>query len=423
MNKIFISIASKEKVLGEVFSRTIDHIFAGKLSCSLLELKPGDEWKRKIKQNLTECNILVSFLTPFYTERPWAYVEWAAFWFSEDKHTILILPEQNSNQISQLFDPFHDVQAAFIDDEESIRHVLQKIQEITGIVGRNINSGGNELSKELVRHFNEIQLKRKIDKYSIFKTNLDNLPFYDNEIKEIALHFYDIHDSNSFMKISERILSEETKYEIAKYILLKKDYTSFKQFLALIDSNDKLLAILRFLIYHDNHQDTPLVIEIIEKIKATSETSLITFCKDLVRNDLFESAIFNRIIDSFELNSTKRNIYLYLVEKNIQISISDRILEKIDSNVERVKIAIYYARSNKFDIFVSIMKTINNTGELFKLFRQINEYNLNDDYFLIIIKQINTKATISDMISYARENHFNTKIVNELVGRKAELID
>jgi len=421
MNKIFISIASKEKILGEAFSRKIDHVFDGKLSCSLLELKPGDEWKRKIKQNLTECNILVSFLTPFYTERPWAYVEWAAFWFSEDKHTILILPEQSSNQISQLFDPFHDVQAAFIDDEESIRLVLQKIQEITGIDGRNLNSEGNNLSKELSKHYSEIQLKRRIDRFSIFKTNLDNLPFYDNEIKEIALHFYDIHDSESFMKISERILSEEIKYEIAKYILLKKDYTTFKGFLELIDTNDKLLAILKFLVYHDKHQDTPIVIDVIEKIKATSELSLITFCKDLIRNELYESAIFKRIVNLFELDSSKRKIYELLTEKNIFNSMSDNILKNITSNAERVKIAINYAKSSKFDLFASIMTTINNNAELYKLFRLITENKLNDEYLHSIIIQTNNSATISDMIYYAKEKHFDNTIINSLEERKTQL--
>ena len=157
MNKIFISIATKEKILGEVFSKTIDHVFDGKITCSLLDLKPGDEWKRKLKQNLSECNILVSFLTPYYTERPWAYVEWAAFWFEENKHTILILPDHNSNQLSQLFEPFHDVQAAFLDDEESIRLVLQQIHDITGINGRNVNSEGNKLSRNLLDAYNELR--------------------------------------------------------------------------------------------------------------------------------------------------------------------------------------------------------------------------------------------------------------------------
>jgi hypothetical protein len=248
---------------------------------------------------------------------------------------------------------------------------------------------------------------------------MDNLPFYDNEIKEIALHFYDIHDSNSFIKISERILSEETKYEIAKYILLKKDYTSFKEFLVLIDSNDKLLAILKFLVYHDKHQDTQIVIDIIEKIKTTSELSLITFCKDLIRNELYESVIFKKIVSFFELDSSKRKIYEFLIERNIKNSISDSILNNIISNVERVKIAINYARSNQFDLFLSIMTTINNNAELYKLFRLITEYKLNDDYLFSIIKQTNSSGTISDLIYYVKEKHFDKKFLIALEERKA----
>ena len=278
MSKIFISVASKEKALGEIFSRSVDHIFNGNLTCQLLELKPGDEWKRQIKSNLSECDILVSFLTPFFIEKPWAYVEWAAFWLSEDKYTFLILPEQYNASISQLFDPFHDVQAAFINDEESIENILLKIQQISGgVAGRSFKSEGNKLSKDLCIEYNEILMKRKTEKYSIYKNDLDKLPFFDHEIKEIALHFYDIDESKSFFDISEKIMSEEIKYEMAKYILSKKDYTTFNSFIDLIETNDKLLALLKWLVYREDQADTPIVIKVIDKIKSTSGNSILPY--------------------------------------------------------------------------------------------------------------------------------------------------
>jgi hypothetical protein len=420
MSRIFISIASKEKKLGEIFSNTIDHVFAGNLSCSLLDLKPGDEWKRKIKDNLKECDILVSFLTPFYIERPWAYVEWSAFWLSENKHTLLVLPEHDGGSISQMFDPFHDVQAVFLNNDESIRNLLSRIQEISEIAGKNLNSEGNKLAKELYREYNDILKKRQTDKYSIYKNNLDSLPFSDDEKQKIALHFYDVNEFDLFLKISERIISEEKKYEIGKYLLSKKDYKNFGVFLNLIDTSDKLLALLKYLVFIDNQIDSPIVFDVVNRIKYTSATSLFIFVKDLYRNNFTNSRIYEIIVNSIDNYTDLYKLYIFLCENKADTNSINQVYLRIESNVDRGKIARYYAEKDDIISFDKVINDITNNAELFRLFRLINkECSVDNKYFEHTINLIKTSATISDLLRYSIEQKMDNTLI-ELIKQQQE---
>lgn len=418
MNEIFISVAIKEKVLGQIFSKYIDNVFEGKLSCSLLEINPGDEWKRKIKENLDKCNVLVSFLTPFYTERPWAYVEWAAFWFSENKHTLLIFPEFKDNQMIQLFSPFHDVQAAFIDNDETIRCLLKKIQDITNISGKNINSEGNKLAAELITAYKNILLEKKSNEYSIYKEDIEKLPFYDSEIKEIALHFYKTHDSDTFFRISQRIISEEIKYEIAKYILYNKDYNYFSTFVSNIDSGDKLIALLKTIVYQHHQQDSEITFQLIEKIKCTSEDYLVIFIKDLVKNGLIKSNLYNYLFSCLGLDNSKRRVFFFLYELGYEGIILDNIISSIESNVEKVRIALYFAENKKINEFNSLIQLISNSSELFRLFRKLWMSNITDEYLIQTLNNIKNKTTMQDILSYSLKNNLSAKIINHIENLK-----
>jgi hypothetical protein len=421
MSKIFISIASKEKALGDIFSQAIDNVFQGNIKCSLLDLKPGDEWKRKLKENLQECDILVSFLTPLYIERPWAYVEWSAFWFCDNKHTILILPEQNNASINQIFDPFHDVQAAFMNDEESMRNTLQGIQQISGITGKNVNSEGNELSKKLSAEYDELLLKRKTGEYAIYRNDITKLPVSDAEVRGIAIHFYNIHESETFFNISERIISEEIKYEMAKYILSKKDITTFTSFVDLIDTNDKLLALLKYLVYQESQTDTPIIHKIINKIKATSEDALLPFVKDLVRNKLVHSSIFGILTKALEKDLCKRNLYTYLHENGIEASILENVLQSIDSNVEKGKIAVYYALRGDTNAFKGLVDSIDNSSEKIRLFRKLHKANIQDGYLELVISQISNSVSLSDLLLYSKENNVDNRLVDLIIKQREKV--
>lgn len=112
VKKIFVSHASKDKVITELFQDLILH---GGLSVPITEIfnsttngtkiESGDDWREAIKENLNSAMIIFLIITPNYKESEVCLNEMGAAWMSEAKVIPLIVPPINYKTVGVLQEP------------------------------------------------------------------------------------------------------------------------------------------------------------------------------------------------------------------------------------------------------------------------------------------------------------------------------
>jgi hypothetical protein len=78
--RIFISHATYDTTVAKVLRDILGRAGVGRTFLDADDLRPGDHWLPDVRSALTECDAVVSLLTPEFKSRPWMAAEWACFW-------------------------------------------------------------------------------------------------------------------------------------------------------------------------------------------------------------------------------------------------------------------------------------------------------------------------------------------------------
>lgn len=411
--KVFISVSSKERKLGEAFIKQLALLFDNKLDFSLFDIPTGVVWKNKLKSNLAESDILISILTPYYLQSPWAYIEWTPFWLA-DKHTFIVIPSREKVSDSRL-DVFKDVQFAFFNEVDKLISLVNQINSITGI---NCNDDPRliyGLRDSLVDTYETILKEDKAAKYDRY-TISNTLPFADTEKEEYALHFYQKKDYTTFEQIVEKISSEEVKFEIARKILEYHDIELFRKMVSSLYSGDRLLSLLIYIVYIKDNRDLSYREAVIEQMGNMGDNCLIQFLLYMIKNGIDKDGLFDIVVDKLEMDMSKRVIYNALWEKGEQKK-AKKVFLNISGNTERTYISAFHAKNGEFLVFKDRMIAIKNDREKVKLIaylkdRSLLDYDAHRKYYDAIVMNMDKKDPLEDLLIKYKFD-FLSQIVND----------
>jgi hypothetical protein len=127
--KVFVSHSHPDKPLVDALATLIKNIFGSSVSLSISSEKAGKEgveagedWKKWIHERITECDIMLVVMTPYFVKRPWGMTE-VGFAKGKDKAIVPVLFGLSSSEIPGAL---QDLQAIQGDDKQDIRRVLNK---------------------------------------------------------------------------------------------------------------------------------------------------------------------------------------------------------------------------------------------------------------------------------------------------------
>lgn len=397
--KVFISVSSKEKKLGEAFVNRLTILFDNKLEFSLFDIPTGVVWKNKLKSNLEESSILISILTPFYLQSPWAYIEWTPFWLA-DKHTFIAIPSREMSD-SRL-DVFKDLQFVFFNEVDKLTSLVNQIKSITRI---NCNEDPRliyDLRDSLVNTYDSILKENAAVKYDRYTIDYD-LPFADTEKEEYAMHFYQKKDYTTFKQIVEKISSEEVKFEIARKILEYHDIDSFKEMASLLYSGDRLLSLLIYVVYVKDNRDLNYREAVIKQMANIGDNCLMQFLLYMIKNGIDKDGLFETIANELVLDMSKRVVYTALW-KNAEQERAEVIYRAIIGNPEKVIICSVHAQNGELEVFKDRITLIANDREMIRLIRHMkvrHNLNYNDykSYYDLVVNNMTGEVELRDLFT------------------------
>ena len=381
--KVFISVSSKEKKLGETFINRLTLLFDNKLEFSLFDIPIGVVWKSKLP-----------------------------FWLA-DKHTFIVIPSRKMSD-SRL-DVFKDVQFAFFNEVEKLTSLVNQIKSITGI---NCNDDPRliyDLRDSLVNTYDAILKEDKAAKFDRYTIEHD-LPFADTEKEEYAMHFYQKKDYSTFEQIVEKISSGEVKFEIARRILEYHDIDSFRKIVSLLYSGDRLLSLLIYIVYIKDNRDLNYREAVIEQMTTMGDECLIHFLLYMIKNGIDKDGLFETVLDKLEMDMSRRIVYFALWEKG-EKSRAESVYHNIVGNPEKVIISSRHAQNKEFEVFKNRIALIINDNENIRLIVRMIEkfhlkYNEFKDYYDSIIKNMRSEPELRRL--YKNYNYdFLPRVIND----------
>jgi hypothetical protein len=128
MKKLFISHSTQEAALSTEVCTQLGNAFCGDITFinTSEQLASGANWKKYIREHLSNCDAGLFLLTPQYIKSPWAIAEFTAFWL--DERPMFLLSIGNLDR-KKLFAPLFDFQIASIDDEGDVKNLFKALSE------------------------------------------------------------------------------------------------------------------------------------------------------------------------------------------------------------------------------------------------------------------------------------------------------
>lgn len=431
MKKVFISVSSMEKDLGTLFKNALVRLFNEKMEgCFLFNIPPGAYWKKTIKENLQRSDILVSILSPHYLKRPWAYVEWTAFWLDDNKHIFILVPDKDVLTNSYYNAIFNYTQSASFEESDALVNMIYEIGKALGYSEQELSlrvdqTIVHDLIRDLKQNYAEILKKIKSVEFDRYKDNAVELPFSDAEKKDIALHFFEKKDDETFVRIFGKILSEEIKFEIAKIVLAKENVKLFQEVISTIFSSDRLVSILVYIVYQKqivNHEFRNIVIN---QMDTTGDVPLMEFLLYMIRNGYENNDLFLKVVSLLDDDLARRIVYLNLYEKE-RYNEAKYVFSKLTGNPEKRVIALKFAEKDNFEMFSKVVKKITNCSELFRLIKglELKDKNIDKKYIEEIVSHINESPTLACVLNYFVEEELceSYSSISEIINSKLEKI-
>jgi hypothetical protein len=123
--RIFISHASSDTLTAKVMKDVLGRAGVGRTFLDADDLRPGDHWLPRIKDAISECDAVITLLTPEFAGRPWMSAEWACFW-AADKTTYVLRLDVPRHEV---FQPMQGCQDADLSSVSSVTAFLDAVAE------------------------------------------------------------------------------------------------------------------------------------------------------------------------------------------------------------------------------------------------------------------------------------------------------
>lgn len=340
--KIFLSFSSSDETLAREVRKTINDAFKGavELFFSSADILPGTEWKLKISESLKEYDAILLILTPHYIKRPWAYIEWSAFWLN-NKKAYLVITE--GVDIQELVSPMRDTQIAGLFNESDVKKLFIAIAADAQFKDPIPYSDATKLAIRSKTIYDDIKYNEEKIRFSPYKTNLELLPNDDIKKKEIFWYFYDKEsDEAAAARIFERINDNSLKGDILQKLVEKGDYELIEKTFEFVESKNNLLPLLKALV-QAGHENSSLLEKILDYIKV-GQTALRSFGEFLISNIGDQSKTLPLLLPHFSNMAELRKLGQFLVDNGYTRShIFDKIVSNMagKNNAEWQKLLIY----------------------------------------------------------------------------------
>lgn len=321
--KIFLSYSVQETELAEFIRNALNRAFKNKVEFIFNSIRGGEKWKEVLQKALKESDASLTILTPKYLQRPWAYIEWSAFWLNE-KTTYLILTDDI--EVRDIVSPMRDIQCTQVFSENDVIKLIESIAEKA-----KCNFVPYEIVAEIVNKSKAIYEKIISDdereKYSIYKGAARYLPNDDFKKVEILWYFFEKEsDRDSFSEVFKSINDNSIKGNILMRLLEKREHDLIDSLYESVESKNNLLPVLRGLI--ENGFDNSELADKILSYVSGSQPALRSFCEYLVNNRLVDSKILTNAIALFTNRGELRRVGECLIDNGyVSHKIFDLIVE------------------------------------------------------------------------------------------------
>ena len=131
--KLFLSCYSAELAVARALKSGLEYAFKKNLDIELPMdgMKCGDDWTEYIKERLSDCDGLISIITPAYAKRAWCIAEFVPFWMAGKKvFPVTIGFEDASTDIFKLVTDKY--QTARLEDSDDVEKLLEAIGAFCG---------------------------------------------------------------------------------------------------------------------------------------------------------------------------------------------------------------------------------------------------------------------------------------------------
>jgi hypothetical protein len=126
-NRIFLSHAAKDQEIAICLKKVIEGAIPGSdvfVSSDTEDLRPGDEWVKRIRENLREANLLLLLASERGLTRPWVWYETGSAWSREIRMIPCCLGRVRKSGLSA---PFSSYQALNVDEAVDFKNLLTEI--------------------------------------------------------------------------------------------------------------------------------------------------------------------------------------------------------------------------------------------------------------------------------------------------------
>jgi hypothetical protein len=132
-NLVFLSHAAKDQEIAICLKNVIERAISGSdvfVSSDTEDLRPGDEWVKRIRENLRDARILLLLASERGLKRPWVWYEAGSAWSREIRMIPCCLGRIRKNGLSA---PFSSYQALNADDAADLKNLLGEISRELGL--------------------------------------------------------------------------------------------------------------------------------------------------------------------------------------------------------------------------------------------------------------------------------------------------
>jgi hypothetical protein len=303
--KLFISHSTDESNIANVLNTLLVNAFDGKLEKSFVsgDLRPGEKWKERIREELAKCAGGIFILTPTFQKSQWYTAEFTAFWFQDKEIAILTIDEEN------------------IDFQSNFELMLMRDYQIGSLTSvRDV--------KKLIQtiHSNILHLSLKEDIIPV------------GEAKRICEAV-----KREYQKASKR-LADELYKNIQKHIeyiqfrytadnlMILKDHQLYEIINSTIDNTFRRLIIQKIV---DKKRDVALINVGIEKLSDFvdgSNVELRKFVVYLLRNSRHKESYFDTAINKMTNDNEMLKILIQMYSVNRELCIEYYFHKKIIRN-------------------------------------------------------------------------------------------
>ncbi len=402
--KIFLSYSIKEAKLAEHLRNSIYNAFDGNVTFYFAneDILAGEKWKQNLQEALRDCDAILSILTPQYIERPWAYIEWSAFWLANKTSYILLTDEI---QVKDIVEPMKDSQTTRLFVEEDVKKLIKAIAKASG-TSRNPYEIIPELVNKAIAIYKKLGEEEERHKYLVYKDSIELLPNDDFQKRDIFWYFYDKEsDETSAIEVFHKINDNTIKANILLQLLDKQDFKSIEQTFSAIENKHNLIPVLKNIIEY-GHEDDTITEKMVEYL-AESQTALRALGEFLIKNRNIDSKLVPFIILQFKNRAELRKLGECIIDNNLVThKMFDFLIQQFYgfNHAELHKLLVYLIHSDKYnpiEIKEQITKLAKeNQKEAEKV---MNELFLKDKSLVIKLVQVDKIITGLEILSRLEE--------------------